>query len=62
MPAYKDNRQGTWYASFYFENWQGVKQKKLKRRFATKKDARAWAREFILQLAADLTITFYAFV
>lgn len=27
MPAYKDNRQGTWYASFYFENWQGVKQK-----------------------------------
>ena len=39
MPAYKDNRQGTWYASFYFENWQGVKQKKLKRGFATKKDA-----------------------
>ena len=31
MPAYKDSRQGTWYASFYFENWQGVKQKKLKR-------------------------------
>lgn len=38
MPAYKDNRQGTWYASFYFENWQGVKQKKLKRGFSTKKD------------------------
>lgn len=31
MPAYKDSKQGTWYASFYFENWQGVKQKKLKR-------------------------------
>ena len=45
MPAYKDNRQGTWYASFYFENWQGVKQKKLKRGFATKKDALAWERE-----------------
>ena len=44
MPAYKDNRQGTWYASFYFENWQGVKQKKLKRGFATKKDALAWER------------------
>ena len=37
MPAYKDSRQGTWYASFYFENWQGVKQKKLKRGFATKR-------------------------
>ena len=55
MPAYKDSRQGTWYASFYFENWQGVKQKKLKRGFATKKDALAWEREFLLQQAADLT-------
>ena len=51
MPAYKDSRQGTWYASFYFENWQGVKQKKLKRGFATKKDALAWEREFLLQQA-----------
>lgn len=62
MPAYKDNRQGTWYASFYFENWQGVKQKKLKRGFSTKKDALAWEREFLLQQAADLTMTFEAFV
>ena len=51
MPAYKDSKQGTWYASFYFENWQGVKQKKLKRGFATKKDALAWEREFLLQQA-----------
>ena len=62
MPAYKDSNQGTWYASFYFENWQGVKQKKLKRGFATKKDALAWEREFLLQQAADLTMTFEAFV
>ena len=62
MPAYKDSRQGTWYASFYFENWQGVKQKKLKRGFATKKDALAWEREFLLQQAADLTMTFEGFV
>lgn len=62
MPAYKDNRQGTWYASFYFENWQGVKQKKLKRGFATKKDALAWEREFLLQQAADLTMTSESFV
>ena len=62
MPAYKDSRQGTWYASFYFENWQGVKQKKLKRGFATKKDTLAWEREFLLQQAADLTMTFEAFV
>jgi hypothetical protein len=23
MPAYKDKAKGTWYASFYFENWTG---------------------------------------
>ena len=62
MPAYKDSKQGKWYTSFYFENWQGVKQKKLKRGFATKKDALAWEREFLLQQAADLTMTFEAFV
>ena len=62
MPAYKDSRQGTWYAAFYFENWKGMKQKKLKRGFATKKDALAWEREFLLQQAADLTMTFEAFV
>ena len=62
MPAYKDSRQGTWYASFYFENWKGEKQKKLKRGFATKKEALAWERAFLLQQAADLTMTFEDFV
>ena len=28
MPAYKDKAKGTWYASFYFENWTGKKEKK----------------------------------
>ena len=58
MPAYKDSRQGTWYASFYFENWQGVKQKKLKRGFPTIKFAVGWLRFFFIQPAADLTINF----
>lgn len=62
MPAYKDFKQGTWYAAFYYENWKGIKQKKLKRGFATKKEALAWEREFLLQKAADLTMTFEAFV
>ena len=60
MPS-KDSKQGTWYASFYFENWQGVKQKKLKQGYR-KKDALAWERGFLLQQAADLTMTLEAFV
>ena len=37
MPAYKDKAKGTWYASFYFENWIGKKEKKMKRGFKTKR-------------------------
>ena len=25
MPAYKDKAKGTWYASFYYEDWTGKK-------------------------------------
>ena len=39
MPAYKDTAKGTWYTSFYFEDWKGVRKKKLKRGFETKKEA-----------------------
>ena len=38
MPAYKDKAKGTWYASFYFENWTGKKEKKMKRGFKTKRE------------------------
>lgn len=31
MPAYKDKAKGTWYVSFYYENWTGKKEKKMKR-------------------------------
>ena len=29
MPAYKDKAKGTWYASFYFENWTGKKERRI---------------------------------
>lgn len=29
MPAYKDKAKGTWYASFYYEDWTGKKVKKM---------------------------------
>lgn len=42
MPAYKDKEKGTWYASFYYEDWTGKKVKKLKRGFSIKRDALEW--------------------
>ncbi len=62
MPAYKDAEKGTWFVSFYYENWKGVKQKKMKRGFLTKKEALAWEREFLMQKAADLNMDFEKFV
>ena len=34
MPAYKDSKTGKWYASFYYSNWNGVREKKMKRVYA----------------------------
>ena len=62
MPAYKDEKTGKWYAAFYFTNWKGVKEKKMKRGFAKKADALEWEREFLQQKNADLTMTFESFV
>ena len=58
MPAYKDKAKGTWYASFYFENWTGKKEKKMKRGFKTKREALEWERTFLQQQTADLDMTF----
>ena len=43
MPAYKDKAKGTWYASFYYEDWTGKKVKKMKRGFPTKREALEWS-------------------
>lgn len=62
MPAYKDKNKGAWYASFYYENWMGIKEKKMKRGFATKREALEWERNFLQQKSADLNMTFETFV
>jgi hypothetical protein len=39
MATYKDKERNTWYAAFYYKNWQGENKKKYKRGFRTKKEA-----------------------
>lgn len=62
MPAYKDKKTGKWYASFYCTNWKGVREKKMKRGFETKKAALEWEREFLRESTADLDMRFETFV
>lgn len=62
MPVYKDHNKGTWYAAFYYEDWNGVHKKKLKRGFPTKKAAQEWERQFLLQKAGSVDMNFEDFV
>ena len=62
MPAYKDQTKGTWYVSFYYQNWKGEKTRKLKRGFRTRKEALDWERTFQLQTTANLEMTFEDFI
>ena len=62
MPAYKDEKQSSWFVSFYFQNWKGKKEKKMKRGFPTKREALEWERQFLQQQTANLDMTFESFV
>ena len=61
MPAYKDTN-GTYFVSFYYEDFRGVKKRKMKRGFARRRDALDWERRFLLQSTADLNMKFSDFV
>ena len=62
MSVYKNADSGTWYAMCWFTDWKGERKQKCKRGFATKKEAQAWEREFLMQKQADVTMSFESFV
>ena len=62
MAAFKNNENGTWYVQFRYTDWKGERQQKLKRGFATKKEAQAWEREFLMEKQADINMSFESFV
>ena len=61
MAAFKNEKNGTWYVQFRYTDWMGVRQQKLKRGFATKREAQEWEREFLMQKQADVTMSFASF-
>lgn len=62
MPAYKNDKAGTWFCKFYFKNWQGVRQQKKKEGFSTKREAQEFEREFIAKAHASCDMTFASLV
>jgi len=51
-----------WRYQYYYEDWQGKRHKKNKRRFRTKGEADEWKRSFRQQQQRDLDINFEEFV
>lgn len=62
MPAYKDEKQNTWYCQFYYKDWQGNSKKKRKRGFKTKKEALEWESNYKLRANADMDMLLKDFV
>lgn len=62
MPAYKDEKTKKWNVQFYYEDWTGVRKKKFKRGFETKREALEWERDFLEQKAETLDMLFKDFV
>ena len=58
MPAYKDEKSGKWFASFYYKDWDGQSRKKLKRGFETKKEAISYERNFTVKMSGSLNMRF----
>ena len=58
MPAYKDEKSGKWFASFYYKDWDGQSRKKLKRGFETKKEAITYERNFTVKMSSSLNMLF----
>lgn len=62
MPVFKDENKGTWYVMARYVDWTGERKQKCKRGFASKREAQEWERMFQLKSAADMDMSFEAFV
>ena len=47
MAVYRDDKRGTWYASFFYTDWTGKRIKKFKRGFPTKDAAIKYEEDFL---------------
>lgn len=62
MPAYKDEQRKSWYASFYFTDFDGDRKKKIKRGFKTKKEALEFEREFLNKSKMSTDMSFESLI
>lgn len=62
MPVYKDEQRGSWYFKCNYRDWQGEIKTKMRRGFATKKEAQKCEREFLEMQSGNMNMKLAAFV
>lgn len=62
MPAYKDEKRGTWFVQCRIKTWDNKTKSTTKRGFKTKREALQWEREFLLKQAGSNEMLFSDFV
>lgn len=62
MPVYKDEQRGTWYFKCNYRDWQGEIKMKMRRGFATKKEAQQGEREFLDMQSGNMNMKLATFV
>ena len=58
MPAYKDEKTGTWFVKFYVKDWTGANKQVKKRGFATKREALEYERSYKVRQESNRDMTF----
>ena len=58
MPVYKDNKTGTFYTKFYYQDYTGQRKQKLKRGFKLQREAKEWERQFLERQQGTPSMTF----
>ena len=61
MPAYKDEKYGTWLIQCSYRDYTGQRIRKTKRGFHTRRDALNWEREFLKRKEGALNVSMYTF-
>lgn len=61
MPAYKDEKTGTWFVKFYAKDWTGENRQVKKRGFATKREALEYESSYKVRQECNLDMTFEDF-
>ena len=62
MPAYRDDKAGTWYVQCYYKDARGHNRHKVKRGFPTELEAKLWENDFLSDKESVMDMEFRKFV